>query len=86
MDRRSHMDHFLMLTTTTSRNKADRLCDRLEDAGIPVILEHIEVRDGALRAIGYRLLVPARNTAVALKLLGSLVPNHYVFDAPTISM
>lgn len=80
------MDHFLMLTTTTSRNKADRFCDRLEGAGIPVILEHVEVRDGALRAIGYRLLVPAKDTAVALKLLGSMLPNHYVFDAPTVAM
>ena len=52
------MDRYVVLTTTTEQNLAKKTCEALEDAGIPVMLEHREIVDGADRASGYRLLVP----------------------------
>jgi hypothetical protein len=63
------MDQYLVLTTTTEQPLATRACDALEDAGIPLLLEHIEMSSGKHKASGYRLLVPSRFSQRARRLV-----------------
>ena len=65
------MEQFLVVTTTTEQNLADRACAALEEAGIPVMIEHIEIVDGKQRASGYRLLVPSQFTQTAMKVVNA---------------
>lgn len=66
------MERFVVLLTTTERTVANRACEGLEHAGIPVMLEHVEIHDGATRASGYRLLVPSEATQAARRLTDSV--------------
>lgn len=72
------MEKFLVLTTTTEQILATRTCELLEDSGIPVMLEHIEILDGNTRAHGYRLLVPSQYSQTALRLV-DVASNAYYF-------
>ena len=65
------MDKFILLTTTTERTIANRACAALEDAGIPVMIEHEETSANAEDASGFRVLVPSQFTQAALKLTGA---------------
>lgn len=75
-------DRFLVLTTTFEHGLADRTCAVLEEAGIPVILEHIQVADRTpdnvpYKASGYRVLVPAPHTQTALRLATATSRAYY---------
>ncbi|RMG44050.1 MAG: hypothetical protein D6719_02715 [Candidatus Dadabacteria bacterium] len=63
------MEKYLVLTTTTERSLANRACTTLEQAGIPVLVEHVEISESGLRATGYRVLVPAQFTQTAMRLV-----------------
>ncbi|MBX7143872.1 MAG: DUF2007 domain-containing protein [Oligoflexia bacterium] len=63
------MDQYLVLTTTTDQPLANSACALLEEAGIPLMLEHVELSRGARRACGYRLLVPQRYSHKAQRLV-----------------
>lgn len=63
-------DRFLCIKVITDQSIADKACNALEEAGIPVILEHLEVGDGDVRALGYRLLTPSTCVQHALKIVG----------------
>lgn len=63
------MDRFLVLTTTTERPFANKACALLEDAGIPVMMEHVEITQGNCRASGFKLLVPSQYTQTAMRLV-----------------
>ena len=62
-------ERFLVLTTTTDQVLANKMCARLEAAGIPVLLEHIEIQSGSELATGFRLLAPAKSSHVAMRLV-----------------
>jgi hypothetical protein len=69
-------DRFLVLTTTFEQALADKTCAALEDAGIPVILEHVQISEregakGGYKASGYRVLVPAPHTQTAMRLVSA---------------
>jgi hypothetical protein len=75
-------DRFLVLTTTFEQGLADRTCAVLEDAGIPVILEHVQIADRtpeniAYKASGYRVLVPAPHTQTAMRLVTATSTAYY---------
>lgn len=72
-------DRFLVLTTTVEQALADKTCAVLEDAGIPVILEHVKIsdRDASFKASGYRVLVPAPMTQTALRLVSATSSAYY---------
>ena len=70
------MEKFLVLTTITEQRVANHYCAVLEDAGIPVIIEHVEILDGSLCALGYRLLVPAEFTGAGMRILQNLAQNR----------
>lgn len=53
------MEKFEVLTTTTEQKLANQTCEALEEAGIPVMLEHREIVEGPGRACGFRVLVPS---------------------------
>ena len=71
------MDNYLVLTTTTEQPLANRACEALEDAGIPLMLEHIHVKSGNKRAPGYRLLVPSSFSQRAQKLILKASALHF---------
>jgi hypothetical protein len=56
------------LFTTTEARIADASCEALEDAGIPVMIEHVDVLEEGERAPGFRLLVPSEHSQEALRL------------------
>lgn len=62
------MDRFIVLTSIAEQTLANSTCEALEEAGIPVILEHREIVDGNQRACGYRVFVPVQHQQAALKL------------------
>ena len=75
-------DRFLVLTTTFEQALADKTCAVLEDAGIPVILEHVQISDRDVRdtpytASGYRVLVPAPMTQTAMRLVSATSSAYY---------
>lgn len=72
------MERFLVLTTTTERHQASRACAALEDAGIPVMLEHVEINNDGGSASGFRLLVPAQFTQTAMRLVSAAGSPVYV--------
>ena len=84
-------DRFLVLTTTFEQALADRTCAALEDAGIPVILEHVQISDRnaeniPYKASGYRVLVPAPHTQTAMRLVTATSSAYYDKIAAHASM
>lgn len=65
------MDHYVLLTRISDQPLANKACAALEDAGIPVMLEHVEVTSGATRASSYRLFVPSQFTQTAQRLVST---------------
>jgi hypothetical protein len=78
------MEQFLVLTTTTEQNLANKTCAALENAGIPVMLEHIEIVEGEDRASGYRVLVPSQFTATAMRLVKAASTAFYSPGSSTV--
>lgn len=62
------MDRYVVLTTIFEQVLANKTCEALEDAGIPVMLEHREVVSDDGRASNYRVLVPSQYTQTAMRL------------------
>jgi hypothetical protein len=64
-------DHYILLTRISEQPLANKACAALENAGIPVMLEHVEVKNGGTRASSYRLFVPSQFTQTAQRLVDS---------------
>ena len=62
-------DHYILLTRISEQPLANKACAALENAGIPVMLEHVEVKSGATRASSYRLFVPSQFTQTAQRVV-----------------
>ncbi|MBN8549407.1 MAG: hypothetical protein J0M12_08845 [Deltaproteobacteria bacterium] len=62
-------DHYILLTRISEQPLANKACAALENAGIPVMLEHVEVKSGATRASSYRLFVPSQFTQSAQRVV-----------------
>ncbi len=75
------MDHYVLLTRISEQPVANRACASLEDAGIPVMLEHVEVTSGGTRASNFRLFVPDQHVQAAQKLVSNFVPGLYSSSA-----
>jgi len=78
------MEGYVVVSTTAEHRLADKTCQALEDAGIPVVLEHREVVLGARRAQNYRVLVPSEHSQMALKLVGYSSGTHLISGAGRI--
>ncbi|MDC0358343.1 hypothetical protein OAO01_05955 [Oligoflexia bacterium] len=63
------MDKFLVLNTITDQALADATCEALEEAEIPVMLEHVTIQNDDSSASGYRILVPSEFTQTAMSLI-----------------
>ncbi|MCB0339368.1 MAG: hypothetical protein KDD53_07180 [Bdellovibrionales bacterium] len=63
------MEQFFVLTTYSDHMVADSTCGLLEQAGIPVMLEHVEIHEAGVAASGIRLLVPFEYTQRAMKII-----------------
>lgn len=74
-------DHYILLTRISEQPLANKACAALENAGIPVMLEHVEVKSGATRASSYRLFVPSQFTQTAQRVVdfsGSPVIDRFI--------
>jgi len=67
------MDQFVVLTTVPDHILADNACTVLEEAGVPVLLEHVEIVRGKERVSGVRVLVPATAVQRASVLLDHVI-------------
>ena len=63
------MDRYQVLTTTTKQPFVNRASEALERAGIPLMVEHVEVNEDGGSAIGFRVLVPDQYTQSAMRLI-----------------
>lgn len=66
------MEKFLVLKTFTDQTAANDACASMEDAGIPVMLEHVVIESDGGSASGYRILAPAQFTQSAQAVLSKL--------------
>ena len=71
------MERFMVLTTTTEQPFVTRATELLEEAGIPVMIEHVEIMDSKNRALGYRVLVPRQYTQYAMQLVDAASFAYY---------
>ena len=78
------MERFLVLTTTTDERLAKSLISTLELNSIEVILEHVEITDGNLRAAGYRVLAPAQKAQTALNIVESIQEEFFAEEAMSV--
>lgn len=62
-------DKFLVITTISDKLQINQVCNLLEEAEIPMMLEHVEIVRGPIAANAVRVLVPAQNTNLALRLI-----------------
>jgi hypothetical protein len=72
------MERFLEVTVLTDRTTANRCCEALEDALIPLMLEHVAANENRRGTNGYRLLVPSQFTQRARRIAdiaaGMIIP------------
>jgi hypothetical protein len=66
------MEEFLPITTFSRKDLACRVCGSLEDHGIPIMLEHIEIIEDETPYSAYRLLVPTVKRQHALRVIESV--------------
>ena len=78
------MERFLVLTTTTDERLAKSLINTLELNSIEVILEHVEISDGNIRAAGYRVLAPSQKAQTALNLVESVQEEFFAKEAISV--
>ena len=71
-------DYFVVLTSISEQQLATKTCEALEEAGIPVLLEHREIVDGPRKATGYRVFVPAQFRQSAMR-LASAASSSFLF-------
>ncbi len=62
-------ERYVSITVFSDPVAADQACSVLEEAGLPVLIQHLEVEGGELKASGYRVLAPANYAQTAMKLL-----------------
>ena len=73
------MEQFLILTTTDNRTLADAICQALEDAEIPLLLEHVEIRrDDDGPSAGFRILTPLHFRETAMRIVDVNAATHAV--------
>ncbi|MCB0332136.1 MAG: hypothetical protein KDD55_01485 [Bdellovibrionales bacterium] len=80
------MEQFLVIQTVTDQHVANLSCGLLEDASIPVMLEHVTISEGTECASGYRILVPSDHIQTALGLLGRISASRTsAYSTPYVS-
>ena len=76
------MEKYCAITTVTDQGLANRICAVLEDANIPVMLEHVEVVDNYKRDSGYRILVLNEKMRRAMRLFESTAVAFHTQNDP----
>ena len=64
------MDQYLPISILSTRSEANDACAVLEEFGIPIMLQYVEVEEAQEKLCAYRLLVPLEFTQASLTLLG----------------
>ncbi len=73
------MDRYLEIISLEEGATAERSCELLEQAGIPVIRKHIEIMNGNECLPGYAILVPCQYCNEAQSVIGisaAINPSH----------
>jgi hypothetical protein len=70
------MERYLEIISLLEGATAERSCELLEQAGIPVIRRHIEILSGNESLPGYAILVPSQYSNEAQSVIGiSIAPS-----------
>ena len=81
----SDTHRYVVVTTFGEQRTANTACAALEGVGIPVMLEHIHIREGTLHGVAYRLLVPLHFSQTALTALAGLgISNSDTANSDTV--
>jgi hypothetical protein len=64
------MERYLEIISLEEGATAERSCELLEQAGIPVIRRHIEIARGDQSLPGYTILVPSQHYHEAQSVIG----------------
>ncbi|MCB0310473.1 MAG: hypothetical protein KDD42_04525 [Bdellovibrionales bacterium] len=75
------VDRFVVITTTSEQVLANKTCQAIEDAGIPVMLDHRQIGSGQRFASGFRVLVPSQHSQTAQRLAQATSSAYYVTSA-----
>lgn len=72
----SKVEPYIVLTTVTDDSLANRLCTALEDAGISILMEHIDKIEDGEKIQAYRLLAPPNIKQLATRIISLHLRNH----------
>ena len=72
-----HMQKYQILTTISEQPSATRASDLLEGAGIPIVVEHVDLGGGEYPIRGFRVLVPAEFSRSAQRLIAAAANLHH---------
>ena len=67
-------ERYVSITVISDPVAADQACSILEEAGMPVLIQHLEVEEDGMRASCYRVMAPLSCAQTAMKLLNLLHP------------
>ncbi|MCB0335357.1 MAG: hypothetical protein KDD62_03605 [Bdellovibrionales bacterium] len=63
------MQNYTLIHTTIDRVLANKTAEVLENEGIAVLIEHIEIKSTTDNAHGFRILVPVQSAHESMRLL-----------------
>jgi len=66
------MEEYLPISTTSEREFATKCCDAIEKAGIPVVMEHIDIIQDGRFFPAFRLFVPIQFRQSGIKLIETI--------------
>lgn len=73
----TRLEQFTSVATFTDQTLANHICANLEDSGIAVMLEHVQVQEDGAATAGYRLFVPTVLVQTAGWLIESVSAHYY---------
>lgn len=70
-EKMTDMEKYREITTITKKPEANRTTAALENAGIPVMIEHVEEKRDDIFIPGYRVLVPLEYSQSAARIIST---------------
>ena len=66
------MDKYVVLTTYGDHMVTNHLCNALESAGVPVLVEHLLIDEGTMQGSGFRILIPSHLIQTGYSILSTM--------------
>jgi hypothetical protein len=74
------MERYQVLTTTAEQPFVNKASEMLEDAGIPIMVEHVKIAEKSGVSNGFNILVPRQYQQSAKRLIdaASTLKSHWI--------